>query len=366
MTGRSYAGVQRQYLMALGLSALTGLFFTLMTAYVPVGAQLLANPGFTQDLTSWQRGGHLKGISSRSGALTLSNSSPRQNSSVYQCFERQGFPDRVLARVEARTASLVLGEKPWSGARGGLLLRDADGTAHYPLINRLVNLREPQPWTSFESVMSIPSTIQQVCFRMTLLSTQGVFQLKNPTLHAAQVRPSFCIGWWVLLLAWLASAWLWSRQLQRRYLVPGQTLWVWAMLALMALGILMPNDMKTHLLGFVATWLPETHGQEQARAASSLGQWLPMLVPGYWDLSKLSHLIGFFLLSILLFHRRRAPAGILISGMLVAAVCSEALQFFAPGRTPRFSDLLVDSLGILGGWGISKGIGAIRRAWKQP
>ncbi len=361
MTGKSYNGVLRRYLAALGLSALTCLYFTLMTAYVPSGRQLLDNPDFAQDLTAWKTGGNRQGISIEDHVLTLSNSSPRQNASVSQCFDRQRFPDRVLARVEARTGSLALGEKPWSSARVGLLLHDADGKARYQLISRLVNLRQEQPWMSYEVVLSIPEDTGRVCFRMSLGTTQGIFQLRNPSLHAAQMQPSFRLGWWALLMAWATSLWVWSRHLQRHYRVAGQGAWIWSMIGVMALGILMSNDVKMQLLGFMASWLPADPGHAGETASDAWVSRLPMLAPGYWDISKFSHLIGFFLLSVLLMFRRRAPAPILISGMLVAAVCSEALQFFAPGRTPRMSDLLVDSLGILAGWWASAGVAALKK-----
>ncbi|MET0026638.1 MAG: VanZ family protein [Candidatus Thiodiazotropha sp.] len=365
MTGKSYSGVLRRYLMALGLSALTYLLFTLVPAYAPMGDQLLVDPGFSQGLASWRSAGNHKGISIEDGVLSLQNASPRQNASVYQCFDRQGFPAQVLARIEARTDNLILGEKAYSGARVGLLLRDADGTSQYQLINRLVNIRQARTWTSYEAVLMIPEATERVCFRMTLLSTQGTFQLRNPTLNAAHMLPSFRMGWWILLITWATALWIWSRQLQRHYLVAGQSPWIWIMIGVMALGILMSYDLKMQLLRFMSPWLPVEHGHTNGSAADTLGRWLPMLDPGYWDISKFSHLIGFTLLSLLLFQRPRAPALILISGMLVAAVCSEALQFFAPGRTPRLNDLLVDSLGILAGWWMSVGIVTLKRIGKR-
>ncbi len=361
MTGMLPVAVLRHYLVALGLSILTWLYFTLITAYVPVGGQMLADPGFARGEGFWQVGGNRKGVRFEEGVLTLSNTSPRQSSSVFQCFNRRDFPDQARILIEARAEPLILGEKPWNEAKVGLLLQDNHGEKQYQLNNCLVQLKRAQPWTRYETALSIPDDLGQVCFRISLISTQGVFQVKNPSLQAARMLPSFRVGWWILLIVWGACLWIWSRHLLGLYPVLRQSFPLWAMVGLMALGILMSNDLKIELLHLLRPWLPVDHEYPGGVVVDAWAEWLPMLVPGYWNITKFSHLIGFFLLSAILLRKPRASTPVLVTGMLVAAICSEALQFFSPGRSPRVSDLVVDSLGILTGWWLTAGLIRVKR-----
>ncbi len=360
MTRMLPAVVLRHYLLALGLSALTWLFFTLMPSYVPGDDQMLVDPGFSQDLASWQVGGTGKGVRVDEGVLTLSNASPRSSSSVFQCFNRRDFPDQAMLFIEARTEPLILGEKPWSEARVGLLLKDTQGKIKYQLSNRLVRLKQAQPWIRYATTLPIPHDLEQVCFKVSLISTQGVFQVKNPSLYRARMQPSFRIGWWILLLVWGACLWNWSRNLLGLYPVSRQGILIWVMVGLMAFGILMSNQTKMELLQLLGPWLPEDH-EYQGIVSGAWAEWLPMFTPGYWDISKFSHLFGFLLLSVILLRRPRVSTAVLVIGMLVATVCSEALQFFSSGRSPRVSDLMVDSLGILTGWWLTAGVMRVKK-----
>ncbi|MEJ2403972.1 MAG: VanZ family protein [Candidatus Thiodiazotropha sp.] len=360
MTGTFPAVVLRHYLLALGLSALTWLFFTLMPSYVPGDVQMLVDPGFSQDLASWQVGGTGKGVRVDEGVLTLSNASPRSNSSVFQCFNRRDFPDQAMIFIEARTEPLILGEKPWSEARVGLLLKDTQGKNKYQLSNCLVRLKQAQPWTRYETVLPIPHDLERVCFKVSLISTQGVFQVKNPGLYTARMLPSFRIGWWILLLVWVACLWNWSRNLFGLYPVSRQGILIWVIVGLMAFGILMSNQTKMELLQLLEPWLPERHAYQRV-AINAWAEWLPMFTPGYWDITKFSHLLGFFLLSATLLRKPKASISVLVTGMLVVAVCSETLQYFASGRSPQLSDMVVDSLGILMGWWLMAGVMRVKR-----
>ncbi|MEJ2425346.1 MAG: VanZ family protein [Candidatus Thiodiazotropha sp.] len=360
MTRMLPAVVLRHYLLALGLSALTGLFFTLMPSYVPGDDQMLVDPGFSLDLASWQVGGTGKGVRVDEGVLTLSNASPRSSSSVFQCFNRRDFPDQAMLFIEARTEPLILGEKPWSEARVGLLLKDTQGKIKYQLSNRLVRLKQAQPWIRYATTLPIPHDLEQVCFKVSLISTQGIFQVRNPSLYSARMLPTFRIGWWILLLVWVACLWNWSRNLLGLYPVSRQGILIWVMVGVMAFGILMSNQTKMELLQLLGSWLPEDH-EYQGIVSGAWAEWLPMFTPGYWDISKFSHLFGFLLLSVILLRRPRVSTAVLVIGMLVAAVCSEALQFFSSGRSPRVSDLMVDSMGILTGWWLTAGVMRVKK-----
>jgi hypothetical protein len=360
MPGMLPAVVLRHYLLALGLSALTWLFFTLMPSYAPVGGQMLVDPGFSPDLASWQVGGNGKGVRADEGVLTLSNASPRSNSLVLQCFNRRDFPDQAMILIEARTEPLILGENPWSEAKVGLLLKDTQGKNKYQLNNCLVRLKQAQPWTRYETVVPISHDLGQVCFTVSLISTQGVFQVKNPSLYTARMLPSFRIGWWILLLVWVACLWNWSRNLLGLYPVSRQGILIWVMVGLMAFGILMSNQTKMELLQLLGPWLPEDH-EYHGIVSGAWAEWLPMFTPGYWDISKFSHLFGFLLLSVILLRKPGASIPVLVTGMLVATVCSETLQFFASGRSPRVSDMVVDSLGVLTGWWLTVGVMRVKR-----
>lgn len=66
---------------------------------------------------------------------------------------------------------------------------------------------------------------------------------------------------------------------------------------------------------------------------------------------KLAHLTEYALLGLALAYWRRSYAFVQLIGSLYAA-SDELHQLFVPGRAGRIGDVLIDSLGVLLGWGI--------------
>jgi VanZ family protein len=343
----SYDGPYKHYLLALILCLASYLFFNLVTPYVSMGEQLLVNADFSQDSKGWKTWGNNPTLQAKEGTATLTHLVTGASSVISQCHERDALPDVVSAGIEARTQGLVLGEKSSHEARVGMVWRDFDGNINYRLSNAVVRLREDQSWRHYHATMLLPSRVEHICFRISLNGSQGVFQIRNPSLYQIQPTQSYRVGWWLFLLTWLGFGLWWLVLLGRYYWPRPQKNYLVAILLVAIGGILMSNEMKESLLIMIYSWLNNQPWLDVGILNSSLSQWIPTSSYHYWDLSKTAHLVVFFLLSCVVFSQRSVPTRWLLSGLVVMAICSEVVQYFSSGRTPRVKDLIVDTTGIL-------------------
>lgn len=335
------------YLLAISLSILSYLFFTLVDRYSIDGEQLLNNPDFSNQMDGWKIGGKRGLVEGSEGTVKITHDSSTQSNSLSQCWPRSGFPDLVLVGIEAKSVGLVTGPKSWHEARAGFVGHLPDGRKNYRLSSRVLSLKEDSPWKRYQVGLKISPKFERVCFVVALFQTEGQFQIKNPSIYPAAERFGSSIVSMLLLSLWPIIGIWWLVLLVKHYRKRPQLGYLLVMLLLMAIGILMPPELKTVLERALFSQIPDILTKDILSALGIPLDRLPAFVPAYWSASKLGHLLGFALLSMILFSDRDKPVWILLAGLVLATLVTELLQYFVPGRSPRIGDAIIDFIGIV-------------------
>jgi hypothetical protein len=193
---------------------------------------------------------------------------------------------------------------------------------------------------------------QRACVEIALYATSGRFQVRHLSLFQGVEYLPHRIGRLALMMGWgLLAFWLAYRTLQH-YRDRALGRWLLGAALLLLAGILLPHEWKQTLEAEIVTVL-EPIALTLPASAGLAGESAWGLWPGAWDLSKYSHLLGFALLSLLLFADRTLPWMKHAATLFLLAAATEVGQFFVPLRTPRLSDMVVDLLGIAIGFGVS-------------
>jgi VanZ family protein len=348
------------YLLAIFLVVFSYLFFTSMDAYVIDGEQLLVNPALSDDLAGWTVIGNADLVQVTDGVVVIRHDSVSQYNSLTQCWDRERFPDRILFSINASTDDLVLGEKAWHQARSGLIGYLPDGKIDYGLSSKLLVIKTDEPWRSYQAGLEINESLIRICISIGLHKSKGIFQFSNPALYPARILPLYSLLKNLLLLVWLGASLYWLTRLLKHYRHKKQLVFLMIMLVMITAGILMPAGFKSFLDGSISYYIPEFRTSEILNALGVSVQIPSTIIPQYWDISKFGHLLGFFFLSMILFSEKQKPVWSLLSGLVLAAMASEILQYYVPGRVPRVSDAIVDLIGIMAGWWLIRGYFRLR------
>jgi hypothetical protein len=350
----SFHHITGHYFILICLCFVTHMFAVLVEPYVAEGEQILHNPDFKDDMDAWQITGPKALVRASDGVVEINHQSRKQSSSISQCFQRTELGDQMLVGIEAKVSNLTIGNKPWLDARIGMVLYTFQGEELYHLSHELLQRKADAPWGSYKQEISLPRAVEKVCFRISLYGSKGVFQVTNPTLYKARATMGFQLGRGMLMVAWLGFGLYWLKLLVQHYRLRPQGRYLVAAILVMVLGILLPSDWKFSLQWWLFSLLPALKPEFDIYQPDITQWFFYSWLPLHWDLSKFSHLVGYFVLSSILFSERAKSAWILLSALLLAAISSEVLQYFVPGRTPRISDVVVDSLGIIIGWWVGR------------
>lgn len=327
------------------------LFFLTLERYRPVGEELLQNGDFSHGFQGWMVDGERQGLSFDNGTLSIDH--PRTASTILsQCWPMARLPQPLLLSAESRGFAVVHGAKPWHEARIDLVGYDAQGQGLYQVRTRLLGLQGDRPWQTARGLFRVPARAERVCVEISLYATSGRFQVRHLSLFQGAEYPPYLVGRLSLLMGWILLAfWLAYRTLQH-YRDRALGRWLAAMALLLLVGILLPHEWKQTLETGIASVL-EQIGLTLPSPAGLATESAWSLWPGEWELSKYSHLLGFALLSALLFADRTLPWRRHAATLFLLAAATEIGQFFVPLRTPRLSDMVVDLLGVAIGFGVS-------------
>ncbi len=347
--------------VVLLLVALTLLFFTSILPVKPVGPELLINPLFEQDLEGWQLDSGKSEISKPAAVaeLLVDNTPGSESSSVIQKLDARGLPKQLLLQGEVRTSGVGGGRRSWHEARVELIAYDSFGQGFYHIPYILTGLIGENEWRGYSLLVTVPEEAVELRLEIGLYHVPGRIWVRGLALHQAEPQTLFSAGKLLLAALWLVTG-MWAlRLLLQHYWSTPQGWMIALLLLLIVAGILQPQEVKQAI---------EVQIQQ-------LGQWLGIHLeigryhhgfdplafwPTSWDISKLGHLLGFFLLSAGLFLDSRARLPSVLIGLLMLAVSTEVVQFFVPGRTPRLSDVVVDMLGVLAGLLSARSIMAVQ------
>ncbi|MCG7900333.1 MAG: VanZ family protein [Candidatus Thiodiazotropha weberae] len=361
-SGKYPQSLSVHYLIAISLALLSYLFFASVDAYVVDGEQLLVNPDFSHHLAGWRISGDQDLLQVADGTVEIRHDALSQSNTLSQCWDRERFPDRILVGITASTADLVPGVKPWHLAKAGLIGQFPDGSKDYRLSSRLVLLKQDVGWNSYRTGIEIDKSLERICLSIGLLGSKGSFRFKHPLLYPAAIPPTYSLIKNLLLAVWAAVGVIWLIGLVRHYRQRTQMGFMLAMLVAISVGIMMPAELKSEVENWLSLYLPEFTTKQLLTTLGVPYQLPADMLPQRWDVSKFGHLLGFFLLSLILFSEKEKSVWMLLPGLVIAAVVTEIMQHYVPGRTPRLSDVMVDLIGIVAGWWLIRGYFKLHQA----
>ena len=369
-------GHSRKLFLTVLLCMLTVLVMNTIDGYRPDGPAPLTNADFVSDLAGWSASE--TGVTIQPGspaALCLENAASEDTAFLSQTI---GDPRRFEAlrlSVELKTEAVHPGPHPSNRARVVLASYDADGNGLWHHHHILVALAGTQDWRDYSQVFLIGSDVASLNLRLELRKAEGVFQARNLRLEPAAKTIAHRIARYVLMALWAAHL-LWIalalvRTLVRRPL--GAAVLVLALLILS--GTLSPKQYEVALAENIVAAIapspsqtvlppdepmssrpdgstdksaPDMTAQSSPRAAA--GQPFDAFPPG-----KIAHVLLFALLGLALaaFWRRSGLAA-LAGTLLLAAIGSEVLQLFAPGRDSALDDASLNAAGALAGMALGR------------
>jgi hypothetical protein len=341
------------YLLASCLGILSYLFFISFDAYHIEGEQKLKNSSFSEGLKGWNSGGYRNSIEVSDGGIIINHSSSRQVSFLTNCLKRSELPDRVIATIEAKTAGLEVGPESWHEARAGLIGHFPDGRKEYQDSGKLLSLYQDSSWERYQETFQIAQGYERVCLIVALFRSNGEFQFRNPALYQAKMSAEYFVVRNIILCLWVVSGGWWFVLLLKHYSRRPQLGYFVIMFLIIAVGILMPKELKNVLEKEIFTFPEARTTYVLAGMGLSINQ-LPSLFPEMLNISKLGHFLSFALLSGILLSEKEKTVLVLLPGLILTALITELMQYFIPGRSPLISDVAVDLVGIFTGWWLIK------------
>ncbi|MCU7845023.1 MAG: VanZ family protein [Candidatus Thiodiazotropha sp. (ex Monitilora ramsayi)] len=333
----------------LGFCTVNLIFFSLVDPFRTDGTELLDNRDFSQGLMAWELDGAAASVRIEEGVLSIDHGAEVLSTTLSQCRPAQDFPDRLILSAESMSRSVIRGDASWHEARIDLVGYDTRGEGIYRTKTRLLSMDGDRDWRFARKPFNRPETADIRCVEISLYSSPGLFQVRHLSLQRGVKVKAFEWGRGLLLIGWVVLGLWMGQRAFRYYRERTQGRYLLLVLPLVIAGIVMPNEIRLLIERQFLTFLSFA-GFESApvgllRDGSAWRLW-----PEVWDLSKVSHLLGFMLLGTILFSGKGGDALRVFLGLLLLALSTELLQFFVPDRTPRLSDLVVDTLGIALGW----------------
>ena len=350
---RRYGLLMRWHWVTLLFCLLNLAFFALYNPYVPQGGQLIENANFTRGLEGWKLEGKRQIVETAHGGVSIDHGATAETTMLSQCRAANTLPDTLLLSADVGTREVVRGKIPWHDARLVLVGYDAQGRADYHVKSVLVALDGNRVRQTYSAIFHKPPSSTRLCFRISLYAAAGYLEVGHLSLHGVSKRPLHAYGRGLLLAGWIVLG-LWLAQALFEYyrLRPrGAVLLPLLVLVLLLGGILMPQEIRfaieQHLALLLSSIGLDIEVTEIYQRHDTWALW-----PERWDISKLAHLTGFTLLAWVVLRDRGVRVVDVLSALVLLAVATELMQFFVPGRTPRLSDVIVDSVGITLGCGL--------------
>ena len=316
-----------------------GIFFLIMTCatlllhewvppYLPNGGELLTEDWHARTTQAGR-------IDIEDGTITLHSTSAQVDTGVVQ-YIAPVVPDTILMlSADARSTAVVAGTKPWHQAR--LLLIQHNGQRNrWDLSIAAISLIGTQPWENHRAYFTVAPDTQNIRVMAELSHATGSLQLKNIHLVPVSENPAYfwiqsglLVSWSILFLLLLGTC----------LSISGHTFLKRLTLALafatIVIGTTLPGKIKNQISEEVTA---QIHADDQSFKA---------ILP--WDLSKVWHVVVFFLLGLTLKATLKQSWFIHLIILILLATGTELAQLFISNRSPLITDSLIDVAGGLGG-----------------
>ncbi len=339
---------------AVKLAALSFLLLTviLQFSFAPryefLGEGLLKNGSFGSGVTSWKVKKGKGRIEVADGVATFENKIPLSSTRLLRSFPAPSRGEGIHVQADIRTENVVGSLRPWQRARIFLVGRKIDGKKLWrgPFFSALVE--GTSPWKRYSSVIPIPDQATGFVLGIGLDQSTGIMQVRNLKLHPVSERETFRVVS-MTLLGLLIGVLLWiSIPFFRSIAWSPARAGTGAVGALILVAVVLPGSFKRQALDYL--------GASAERGGRAHLTWLTDLSETfggglYQYLQQSPDKIGHFLFFAMLagFSRRlweHVGTGVITLYLLIFAVTTETLQFYAPGRTPSTADFGIDGGGI--------------------
>ncbi|MDF7800859.1 VanZ family protein [Pontiellaceae bacterium B1224] len=345
---------------AIGLLAVTLLFWGFYDRYEAVGPPLLESPELAE--TPRIRGD----VSATNGVFTLIV--PKGGKTADLRFDLPGAVDFSCIRVSGsiRTENVVQGKYAWSSARLLLIQRDAKGK-WIPGTHSLLNEQGTVPWTSQVQEFEVDPGAASAEVVLQMIGESGMAQFKEISAVPVHLKRSFRVLRILFCFLWIGMAVLYFKRcrLDRRKfrilillnvivilcgtLMPGE--WIEdaseQLKEKVSKSIRKPAAPKTENKG--QTIVPKKAPDVSAAESKRMDQFNAVVGGAH----RMGHFTLFASLCFLVYcsawREKQHPIYYLKVGLdiLLFAAVSESLQFLTMDRTPGISDWMIDLYGML-------------------
>ncbi|MFK7779189.1 MAG: VanZ family protein [Gimesia sp.] len=335
-----------KYIFFLFLAVATLYLGVWYKRYLPVGSALLPALQLDNKNSTWHSYG-LQGavIQESAEVVRLHSNDPTKSVGLkFPITEPSRFHYLQLS-ADLRTENVVAGKQSWQKARLLLSSHDAKGK-WLPQHHHVVTLEGDNPWQHYTEAFTISDTAAQLRVGVQLPRATGTLWVRNLNLQEVVVKPVYWYGSYVIELIWsFFLLWLLAPYFNRgsRWLLRGGLSLV---LMLTFVGILLPGNLKVQMLAQGKEWL-QSCTQIWSQNVSSDAVTGVALLP-WFDVAKLGHFLIFALLArVLVFAWPERNRYYILTDLLMLAAATELLQLFVVGRSPLFTDWLIDGGGIV-------------------
>jgi len=318
----------------------------LLDKYVLTKEQLLANPTFATNEEYWEKQiPDDAALTVTQNILSLYSESPDKTAAISQERTCSGKAQKLLLSAELATDSVLSGEKGWNKARF-LLVQYIEGKANYRLQHSVALLSGTQPWKHYSKVFTLSPACSSYRVILELNHSPGQLNIRNLSLHEAQETTLYIWSKWLLTGLWLLFiSLLFLPEIRAQKNIYFKILAVVTVTAIF-IGTAIPGKTKNDIKYDIAQEAkiisaPLRHSIHELTDLSSSSMDLPHV-----DVTKIAHFSLFAFLALLLLLKQETPHLRLFCKLFLLACASEMIQFYADGRTPLFTDVMIDMAGV--------------------
>lgn len=324
------------------LCTLTACSILLIDKYQAVGEQLLLNPDFTDELQAWQvRQTPLANVKVRDNVLELKSDSLEGNVQVWQEVSAVLNGAKVRLKASLKTEDVNGNGKSWSRARL-LLIQPHQWQGRYFAYHVVAALSGTHDWQTYSKVFTtVRNRGSQV--RIQLPNSQGAFFVKDLSLYRVEEQVVYRWGKWLFIALWISFiALLFVPVLKaKRNVVPFIAA---PILFLIVIGTAMTGSIKNQLKYALLSKL-EKYIVPIQEAVWKVGYRLHF-EPVSPDITKVAHFLLFGAFTFMFVFGNPDRSKVRQMGDIFMLACAtECIQFYIDGRSPLFSDVLIDMAG---------------------
>lgn len=322
-----------------------------------VGPQLLLNADFSEGLSHWESNVPSSGeITALNNELHIKSSDAGKSAVVFQKLPNDLNGKKLHLRAKLATKNVTGGKKEWHKARL-LLVQYNNGKAQWKLSHSVAALEGTNNWQNYEEVFTTSPANSEIRVIVQMGRCSGDLFIKNLSVYEVEETSLYTLAKWLIKGAWIVFIFV--------LFVPGLkgegSAFLKICIVLTVVGIVvgttLPGQVKNELKGDITEEVNSYTAPVEKAAEKFIGTgtahynlWKP-------DSTKIAHFCLFALLAFLIL--RKDPyqqKRVLLIELLMLAIATELMQFYVEGRSPLFTDVLID----MGGGSLVLAIGNLK------